>query len=246
MRQPPDPRRAAAPDIAVEGGDKITGEGDRHQATTVVEVADLTVDEARALVGRIRQTGALLWQQLVKAYRGRAWIALGYSSWDELCDTEFRDFQLRLPREERRDVVASLRESGMSTRAIASATGASRTTIKDDLRQVDQSDPPDGDDEVVVDAEVLDDTPLAPVIGLDGKRYKKPSVGNRRKHDGQLDALINQLSGAAMAFDGVTELDRSITKEEAARLMGDLSTQIRSLNRILNLVIKRTLAEVTS
>lgn len=31
---PPDPLRASAPDIAVKGGDKITGEGDRHHDST--------------------------------------------------------------------------------------------------------------------------------------------------------------------------------------------------------------------
>lgn len=48
--------------------------------------------------------------------------------------------------EEREGVVASLRDSGMSTRAIASATGVSRPTVIKDLnRQVDNSLPPAAD-----------------------------------------------------------------------------------------------------
>ena len=42
--------------------------------------------------------------------------------------------RLRLPREERAEVVASLRESGLSIRAIETATGSHRETIIKDLR----------------------------------------------------------------------------------------------------------------
>lgn len=50
-----------------------------------------------------------------------------------------------------------MREIGMSVRAIASATGNSRNTIKGDLREVGQIDPPESDP--------------APVTGTDGKTY---------------------------------------------------------------------------
>lgn len=44
--------------------------------------------------------------------------------------------------EERHEVVASMREIGMSTRAIASATGNDRKTIMADAREVVQNGPP--------------------------------------------------------------------------------------------------------
>ncbi len=68
----------------------------------------------------------------------------------------------------------------------------------------------------------------------------KRNGGNRRKHLEQFDALTAALFGAVTAFDGVTELDQSVTKEEATRLTGDLSKQIRSLNRINSLLKERT------
>lgn len=40
---------------------------------------------------------------------------------------------MRLPREERAEVVASLRESGLSLRAIAAATGLNHQTVSNDL-----------------------------------------------------------------------------------------------------------------
>lgn len=48
----------------------------------------------------------------------------------------------RLPREERQEVVASLREIGMSVRAIAAATGHSKNTINEDIWQVSHTGTP--------------------------------------------------------------------------------------------------------
>lgn len=168
---------------------------DTNTAVTSV----LSVDEARALTERIRQTGAVLWAQIVKAYQGRAWLALGYDSWDSYCDAEFDGCRLRLPREDRREVVASLAEQGMSTRAIAAATGINRETVRQELAGDNFLPPaprqppvPTGDDEPVgtplesnphdsgsvvdddiVDAEIVE-FPRNRIIGLDGKSYARP------------------------------------------------------------------------
>ena len=62
---------------------------------------------------------------------------------------------ITLPREERQEVVASLRDSGLSLRAIEAATGISKKTVISDLRQVVESTPPEpepsGLDEFAVD-----------------------------------------------------------------------------------------------
>lgn len=58
--------------------------------------------------------------------------------------------------------------------------------------------------------------------------------GNRKKHAAVIDSIAVSLSGLAMAADGITDLDASVTSEEAARLADDLSKSIRSLNRIKN------------
>lgn len=113
---------------------------------------ELTPDEAREVTNRIRQLTAMAWTCIVKAYNGRAWAALGYSTWDAYCETEFDGARLRLPREDRQEVVGSLRESGLSLRAIESATGVSRPTIINDL-------------------EVVKSLPPEQINGTDGKRY---------------------------------------------------------------------------
>lgn len=89
--------------------------------------------EARALTDRIKVGVEVLWDLVKQAYEQCAWNALGYSSWDEYCTREFGASRLRLPREERAEVVASLRESGLSTRAIAAATGLGATTVRREL-----------------------------------------------------------------------------------------------------------------
>ena len=69
----------------------------------------------------------------------------------------------------------------------------------------------------------------------------KPTVyGSRRKHVDVIDAIVHVLEGAQMALKGVSDLDASITTEQATRLTRDLSDQIRSLSRINNLIKERT------
>jgi hypothetical protein len=97
--------------------------------------ADMTEAEAREVTERIRGHLADTWQLIAAAYTRRAWVALGYQSWDVYCIREFGSSQLRLPREERTEAVLSLRHAGLSIRAIESATGASHTTIQKDLAE---------------------------------------------------------------------------------------------------------------
>jgi hypothetical protein len=110
--------------------------------TAVEKVADaeiegeveLTRDEAKALTERIRVQAENLWADITTAYEKRAWAVLGYETWDAYTTGEFGSLRLRLPREERQEVVCSLRESGMPIRAIASATGADAKTVQSDLK----------------------------------------------------------------------------------------------------------------
>ncbi|GAA1600733.1 hypothetical protein GCM10009764_25810 [Nocardia ninae] len=114
----------------------------------------VSASAARELTDRICAGVEAVWELVMRAFTTRAWTALGYSSWDEYCASEFDTTRLRLPREQRREVVASMHEIGMSTRAIASAIGSSTRTVGADLGQVSSKN-----------------TPGATVTGLDGKSY---------------------------------------------------------------------------
>jgi transposase-like protein len=155
----------------------------------------LTEDQARHLTQNIQRKAGELWELVKHAYLRGAWSALGYQSWDEYCARELGTSRLRLPREVRTEVVASLRESGLSIRAIASATGHSVNTVQKSLTEVSQSDTPAEPDEDALADELIaaeppgglaEDSPgqtdrmqqaldrarkAAPVIGMDGKSY---------------------------------------------------------------------------
>lgn len=85
--------------------------------------------QARALTDRIKVAVEGTWLLIQEAYTSRAWHVLGYESWDAYCSAEFGTSRLRLPREERQEVVSSLREIGMSYPAIAVATGLGVGTV---------------------------------------------------------------------------------------------------------------------
>jgi len=136
-----------------------------------LEFEQATPEVARQLTDRIKVTLGVGWELTKEAYNTRAWAALGYATWDEYCTREFGDDRLRLPRETRQEVVASLRDSGLSLRAIGAATGVSQTQVQKDLNSgVNQIDGragqrPDG---------FTPAPPGPPTTGIDGKRY--PSV----------------------------------------------------------------------
>jgi protein gp37 len=103
----------------------------------MTDTAVLSTAEARQLTDRIKVAVEGTWLLIQEAYTSRTWAVLGYDTWDTYCAEEFGASRLRLPREERQEVVASLRESGLSTRAIASATGVNQATISRDLTSGD-------------------------------------------------------------------------------------------------------------
>ena len=118
-------------------------------------VAQMGATEARALTDQIKVAVEATWELVKRAYVERAWAVLGYDGWDDYCTREFGTSRLRLPREERAEVVASLRESGLSTRAIAAATGLSQKTVSREVAAGESND--------------------SPVIGTDGKTYTPPA-----------------------------------------------------------------------
>lgn len=66
-----------------------------------------------------------------------------------------------------------------------------------------------------------------------------PRFGTRRKHRQVLEAMTTALAGLTSAADEITELDNTVTKEEATHILRDLSQQIRSLNQIKALLKER-------
>ncbi|MGI8753573.1 MAG: hypothetical protein ACR2MN_14925 [Acidimicrobiales bacterium] len=155
---------------------------------------------ARDRVNKIRTHVEDIKTLVVAAYRARDWDVLGYATWAEYCTEEFGG-TIAIPREERGDVVFTLRDAGLSTRAIGAAIGVSKDTVRNDLAGGEYSPPaepapagvpapspigwneneirpaPHPDDDEVVEAEIVGEPepyqpPAQAVTGTDGKTYK--------------------------------------------------------------------------
>lgn len=100
----------------------------------------ISADEARRLTERIRLTamtvrdGIEKLQGLVeRAKAGHVHEALGYPSWTAYLADTLGDQPLRLPRDQRQELVGYLAGEGMSTRAIGAVVGAADITVRRDL-----------------------------------------------------------------------------------------------------------------
>jgi hypothetical protein len=94
----------------------------------------MTPDEAREITKQIRSTVENMWELIIQAYRKRAWAALDYPSWDEYCRKEFNKIpQRRITHEERAEIIAGMRGSGMTIRAIASAVPTGKRQVEEAL-----------------------------------------------------------------------------------------------------------------
>lgn len=128
-------------------------------AMTTTNPEPLNEADARELTDQISEGLADVHSLIVQAWEGRVWEALSFESWDAWIDANFRGLQLRPPREQREEVVQSMREAGMSVRAISQATDLSYSTV----RRASSAGEPNGSPEHESN-----------VVGLDGKSYKKP------------------------------------------------------------------------
>jgi transposase-like protein len=197
----------------------------------VNEIALPTHEEARALTDRIKIAVEGTWQLIREAYISRTWAVLGYDSWDAYCTDEFGETRLRLPREERQEVVASLRDSGLSVRAIASAVGVNKETVSRDIQvsgnQTPEIQGADGKtytvtrEPEVIDAELVDEP----------ARPEPPKVKRRPLPEAFTDAG-RDLTRAAERLARLTEDDRfaknrETTHHQVPELLGALEHTAR-------------------
>jgi hypothetical protein len=127
----------------------------------MTDVAIVDKEQARILTDRIKIAVEGTWLLIQEAYTSRAWASLGYGTWDAYIEAEFGSTRLALPREERAETVQSMRQAGMSLRAIAAATGISPATA-------------------MRDATVSNET-VAEIVGLNGQVYaaSRPAPAQR-------------------------------------------------------------------
>lgn len=141
--------------------------------TVAAEVVEpLNREDAEKLDGRIRRMAKeskrhldTLATLVDQAKVGRIHEALEYPSWTAYLADALSELCGGQGIETRRELVAYLYDVGMSERAIAAATGASKTTVHRDLgsaeSQVVHNGPPDAADESEAGPNDLDDTDKA-------------------------------------------------------------------------------------
>lgn len=192
---------------------------------TVLAVEDepvLSADEARAIVNRVRQCVAVANAEIKRLYQGRAWIPLGYGSWEAMCLAEFGDRQVRLSRPERQEAVAELSDAGMSTRAIGAAVGAGQATVLRDLHAGEPNGSP-ADDEVI-DAEIVEEPP--PVTGRDGKHYPRT-----RAPIGTTRARVAELAAGGSTVDQIAD-ELNLRTNSVYRILRDSGTVTQGPSRL--------------
>ena len=167
-------------------------------------------------IARYTERAAFLWSH-------RAWEVLGHKTWAEC--VEERGAQLRLPRADRREMVALLDQKGMTTRAIAPVVGANHNTVARDLAGVSNETP---------DAEPRTKT------GLDGKTYTAqprkpepphtvntdtgevvPSAAERQAAHDAIAREANAIENVAHMTDTLRRLSALRTPEYRARLIAN-------------------------
>jgi|SRR5690625_99057 len=151
--------------------------------------------EARSLTDKIRAGLEGIYQLIIEAYRGKAWTALGYGTWDEYIHREFGNQPLRPPLENREEVVQSLRSSGMSTRAIASATELSPRTVRRSLTPSPGAFAPP------------ESTSPSTITGQDGKEYSSSKPSHSPSTKSEDVGVLNDVLDAPAESAGVILLD---------------------------------------
>jgi predicted XRE-type DNA-binding protein len=172
-----------------------------------------TQAEARALTDQIKTHIETAWTLIKRAYLEGAWYVLGYSSWDAYYAAEFTAPQLRIPRNERREIVASLADAGMSQRDIATATGLSQMTVSRSLSETNDSH---NDHAARITREAPDATPTPPASNT--------PHAHRRAEEQRIiiSNAVMFLRGFAHGLTKLAELDPAISAAEARAWKAEL------------------------
>ena len=182
-------------------------------------VSTFTEAEARSITEELKADYGALQVKIASAWRGRIWLALGYESWQDYLDAEFSGISLRPPKELEEQVINELRQAGMSTRGIASATDLPRSTVH---RRIDPG-VPNGTPASSANPDISDDSSV--VTGLDGKTY-----ASRQSREAEVieDAeIVEEPSERLVSDAGLTPVEVPLSSStsvgvQVARMMHDM------------------------
>lgn len=73
-------------------------------------------------------------EQVVWQVQNKVWIIIGYASWDEMREAEYRGAAVIVPRADRPELVARLAQEGLSQKQIGDTLGVSQRQVSTDIR----------------------------------------------------------------------------------------------------------------
>jgi hypothetical protein len=129
------------------------------------EAAEALDQRIRRMACTIHGNIATIAKLVEEAKERQIHVALGFPSWTTYLASALGGQIVALPTKTRKELVCFLADEGASERAIATVTGAGKTTVHRDLegeRGGEEAGGPSG-------------PPARPITGLDGKTYPRPA-----------------------------------------------------------------------
>lgn len=90
----------------------------------------ITYAQVRDSIAIARSHGEKFFEQIVWQVENETWTVLGYSSWDQMREGEYADLGVVAPQSDRPELVARLREQGLTQKAIGDTLGVSESTVR--------------------------------------------------------------------------------------------------------------------
>lgn len=136
----------------------------------------------RLLADSINNNLAKLYELVELAKVGEIHVVLGFPSWPAYIADVFGG-QVRLDREQRRELVGYLSGEGMSQRAIAEVVAVDQKTVTNDLRAREENSSPEP---AGADRKTAAEAHPVTVTGRDGKTYPAKQEQKRKPRRGDL------------------------------------------------------------
>ena len=169
----------------------------QEQAERIVANLDRLVVQANVVNGE-------LIEEIAEALRLKAWVPLGYGSWEAMTEARGWEFSPRTSTD-RAALAKVMRESGMSYRAIGKLVGASKDTVQRDMGTVSNETVPDR------------------ITGTDGKQRPatRPPIAELvdelapdDTYPGEAEAIADQLDDDATPEDIGEAIDEAIESRD--------------------------------
>lgn len=189
---------------------------------------ELSKQDARKLIDQIAKTDERSFELRCRAYHGKAWVALGYPTWEALCRAEFPRYKLTV--EQQAEEIEAYRKAGLSNRATASALGVDQHTVRRNTPRSSvgaaNAAPAPAVAKVKTNPKPPEATtppPPPPVTGQDGKKYAS------RRGDPQAEMQL------ARQVAVLRETEPTLSLEEVATKCNTTERNVRRLTPLGNL-----------